>query len=72
MAPYSFLYFNYGAYQSFTLYPTSGNSKDIASVLSGKLEGVSGTATFQIAVSPFNSLLNPQPWRPLYLPAVPY
>lgn len=72
MAPYSFLYFNYGAYQSFTLYPTSGNSQDIASVLSGKLEGVSGTGTFQMVLSPFNTALYPPQWLPKYWPAVRY
>jgi len=72
MTPYSFDYFNYGAFQYFTLYPATGNGQDIASVLSGKLAGVSGTGSLQMVLSPFNTLLNPQQTRRLYLPAVRY
>jgi len=70
MAPYTFVAFNYGAYQYLDLLPASGRTADIADVLAGKLGFVAGSGTFELELSIDNSLLNPHPWRPIGVQAV--
>ena len=63
MSPYSFQAFDYGAYQYFLL---DGDAKAIAAVMHGGWPmSTGGTATFQLVVSPMNTMLHPRPWFPI-------
>ena len=73
MSPYSFLAFNYGAFQYIELFPNSGVGQDIKDVMDGKSLGTSGIATFNLGLSILNTLTGPRN-APIsvYWPGVPY
>ncbi len=70
MSPYTFIAFDYGAFYEVVLTPASGKVQDIQDVMNGKLFSVSGTATFELLVAPYNGYLNPRPDLRVFFPAV--
>jgi len=72
MSPYTFMAFNYGASALLTLYPASGVAQDIDDVISGKSQSVYGSGVFTQAITLWNSLVYPQPWRPRSVSGIPY